>query len=320
MAISPSRTESLCPHCLRRIPANRIIIDNSVYLEKSCQEHGDLEKVLLWNNVPYPYERWNRPHTGHTQSSSLKSDPGIPESGGCPFDCGICSRHEQATCTAILEVTSACNIHCPVCFTASPRGPAGGPDLSQIEEMLKTVRDERGICPLQVSGGEPTLRDDLPQIVSLARRIGFDHIQVNTNGIRLAQDADFAHLLKDAGTTDFFLQFDGLTNEVYLRIRGAALLSLKLRALERCAELKVGVILVPTLVRNVNEDQIGTIIQFAKKWIPTVKGVHFQPMTYLGRYPHSPRNEDRILIPEILMALEEQTAGELRVENMVPPG
>jgi uncharacterized radical SAM superfamily Fe-S cluster-containing enzyme len=98
------------------------------------------------------------------------------------------------------------------------------------------------------------------------------------------------------------------------------LLPLKLQAIKRCAELKIGVILVPTLVRGINEDQIGSIVHFAKHWIPTVKGVHFQPMTYLGRYPVSPRNEDRILIPDILKAIEAQTEGELLVENMAPPG
>ena len=95
---------------------------------------------------------------------------------------------------------------------------------------------------------------------------------------------------------------------------------LKLQAIERCSQSKIGVILVPTLVRNVNENQIGPIIQFAKKWIPTVKGVHFQPITYLGRYPGHPRSEDRILIPDILTAIEAQTGGELMVENMAPPG
>jgi uncharacterized radical SAM superfamily Fe-S cluster-containing enzyme len=320
MATSPALTESLCPHCLRRIPAYRITIDDAVYLEKSCPEHGDLERVLLWKNSPWPYENWDRHHDLHPQATSSKPRTKSRESAGCPFDCGICSRHEQATCTAILEVTSTCDLNCPVCFTDSLRGPVVGPNLSQIEEILKTVRDERGICPLQLSGGEPTLRNDLPQIVSLAHRIGFDHVQVNTNGIRLAQDEVFGQHLKDAGTTDFFLQFDGLTNEVYARIRGATLLQVKLQAVERCAELKVAVILVPTLVRNVNETQIGSIIQFAKKWIPTVKGVHFQPMTYVGRFPRAPRNEDRILIPEILTGIEEQTAGELRIGNIVPPG
>ena len=84
--------------------------------------------------------------------------------------------------------------------------------------------------------------------------------------------------------------------------------------------MKVGVILVPTLVKTINDNQIGAIIQFAKKWIPTVRGVHFQPMTYLGRYPNSPRNRDRILIPDILAAIEAQTEGELTVDSFIPPG
>ena len=319
MPISTASTESLCPHCLRRIEARRIAVDNSVYLEKSCPEHGDLEKVLLWKNYPWPYEMWNRSQTGHAPQEGAQIQSGSDQSEGCPFECGICRNHQQATCTAILEVTCDCNLGCPVCFTASQPGPGNGPSLIQIGAMLKTVRDTRGICPLQLSGGEPMLRDDLPQIVALARRAGFDHIQVNTNGIRLAQDPDYAQSLKDAGTSDFFLQFDGCDNDVYFRIRGAELWPLKLKAIERCAELKIGVILVPTLVRGVNENQIGTIIRFAKQWIPTVKGVHFQPMTYLGRYPDSPRNEHRILIPEILAAIEEQTEGELRMENMIPP-
>jgi 7,8-dihydro-6-hydroxymethylpterin dimethyltransferase len=319
MAMPPVRTESLCPHCLHRIEARRIGIGDSVYLEKSCPEHGDLEKVLLWKEPPWPYETWNRPRQTKAVTANPPPGPDDLDSEGCPYECGICRNHEQATCTAILEITHACNLTCPVCFAGSKEASGNGPSLNRIEEMLETVKETRGICPLQLSGGEPTLRNDLPQIVTLARKIGFDHIQINTNGIRLAQDFDYGQSLKDAGTSDFFLQFDGCDDAVYSRIRGAALWPMKLQAVERCAELKVGIILVPTLVRNVNESQIGTIIQFAKKWIPTVKGVHFQPMTYLGRYPESPHNEDRILIPDILMAIEEQTEGELRVENMVPP-
>jgi uncharacterized radical SAM superfamily Fe-S cluster-containing enzyme len=189
-----------------------------------------------------------------------------------------------------------------------------------IERMLRTLLDSAGPCPVQLSGGEPTLRNDLPQIVALARKMGLNHVQVNTNGIRIAEDADYAAALRDAGVSVIFLQFDGLSDAVYRRLRGAPLLDLKLRAIERCAELKLGVILVPTLARNVNEDQIGAILQFAKKWIPTVKGVHFQPMAYLGRYPRTPRNQDRVLISDVLKAIEDQTCGELVAENLIPSG
>ena len=212
----------------------------------------------------------------------------IHAQNGCPYDCGLCSNHRQKTCTAILEVTHRCDLRCPVCFASSGIEADPDPDLDQITGILETVRDRAECCPIQLSGGEPTLRNDLPQIVALARTLGFDHIQINTNGIRLAQDPDFGRALIDAGATVIYLQFDGLTSSVYSHIRGADLLSLKLKAIERCVELKIGVILVPTLVKNVNDSQIGAIIQFAKKWMPIVKGVHFQPMTFLGRYPTFP--------------------------------
>jgi uncharacterized radical SAM superfamily Fe-S cluster-containing enzyme len=324
-----AKTESLCPRCLRRITARRIFRSDAVYLTKSCPEHGDLGEVLLWRNHAKSYSEWCRLRVGAPVFSSVDfrgQRTGSPPArtsewrDGCPYECGLCANHKQNTCSAILEVTRRCNIRCPICFAASETEADEDPDLDTIRQMLQTILDRSGSCPIQLSGGEPTLRNDLPQIIALARKIGFDHIQINTNGVRLALDPVFAHALKDAGATDFFLQFDALTDETYLRMRGAALLPLKMKAIERCAELKIGVILVPTLVRNLNESQIGDIIRFAKKWMPTVRGVHFQPMTYLGRYPDFPHNEDRISLPDILIAIEEQTGGELKVENFIPPG
>jgi 7,8-dihydro-6-hydroxymethylpterin dimethyltransferase len=308
-----SRTESLCPHCFRRIPAFRIMDGDSCYLKKECPACGDLGKTLIWRNDSLPYHKWRKP------SGETKENKPIDSEQNCPFDCGICPNHKQTTCSAIIEVTSRCNLNCPVCFADSGRFTTMDPSLDQISRTLQTFLDRSGPHPIQLSGGEPTMRDDLPKIVALASKMGFDHIQINTNGIRLAQEADYSLALKEAGATTVFLQFDGMSDDVYRRIRGADLFSLKSKTIERCAELKLGVILTPTLVRNVNEPQIGSIIQFAKRWIPTVKGVHFQPLTYLGRFPNAPRNEDRILIPEILLAIENQTA-ELKMDHFLPSG
>lgn len=309
MVESPTRTASLCPHCLLRIPARRITEEDAVYLEKSCPEHGDLGKVLLWKNSPKPYQEWTRCASSHADLSDQ-----------CPSACGLCPDHKQETCTAIIEVTARCNLSCPVCFAAAGAGSSPDPDADQVAGILEMVLEKAGPCPIQISGGEPTLRNDLPEIVALAKSIGFDHIQINTNGIRLAQDEGYGRALADAGATTIYLQFDGITASVYERIRGADLLQLKLKALENCEKLKVGVVLVPTLVKHVNDSQIGTIIQFAKQWMPAVKGVHFQPMTYLGRYPVSPQNEDRLLLSDVLAAIEDQTRGELKVENLLPSG
>jgi uncharacterized radical SAM superfamily Fe-S cluster-containing enzyme len=317
MSNFPALTHSLCPHCLCRIEARRISENGSVFLEKSCPIHGNLQKVLLWRNSPRAYSEWNRITNGRT-GDSPDSVPSY--SSDCPLSCGICPEHKQDTCTAIIEVTRQCNMHCPVCFADSGTKPHEDPEKETIARMLQSLMNRGGTYPVQFSGGEPTLRDDLPEIVASARNMGYDHVQINTNGIRLAQDTNYGRALRDAGATVVFLQFDGLTDDVYVRIRGTRLLEIKQTAIERCAELKLGIILVPTLVRGINDSQIGSIIHFAKKWIPFVKGVHFQPMTYLGRYPEAPCNGRRILIPDVLSAIETQTQGELRVDHFVPPG
>ena len=312
--------ESLCPHCLRRVSAQRIAEGNDVYLHKTCPEHGDIGKVLIWRNDRIPLNVWTKPRTGAccTASCNCGEAPASAPDANCPYDCGICPGHRQRTCSAIIEVTALCNLRCPVCFADVPEKCAADPDIEQIGHILENIRQRAGNCPIQLSGGEPTLRDDLPEIISRARALGFDHIQVNTNGLRIAEDYAYAKALKEAGVTDFFLQFDGVDDGVYQKIRGRNLFLLKEAAVRTAGELRVAVILVPTLVRGVNDGHIGAILEYAKRWMPAVKGVHFQPMTHLGRYPRSPRNEDRILVPDILSAIETQTGGEIAVENFIP--
>ncbi|MDR0311856.1 MAG: radical SAM protein [Acidobacteriota bacterium] len=321
--------ESLCPYCLRRVPARRITEGSDVYLHRTCPLHGDIEKVLIWKNDRIPLDVWTEPRAGTCCSSSCNcgETPASARSAApdaremrinCPYDCGICPKHRQSTCSAIIEVTARCNLRCPVCFADVPEKCAPDPDIDQIECILKNIRRSAGDCPVQLSGGEPTLRNDLCEIIRIARATGFTHIQVNTNGLRVAEDFAYAKALREAGVTDFFLQFDGVSDDVYRKIRGRELFSMKEAAVRTASELRIAVILVPTLVKGVNDGQIGAILEFAKRWMPAVKGVHFQPMTYLGRYPGLPRNEDRILIPDILAAIEAQTGGELAMENFIP--
>lgn len=318
--------ESFCPHCLRRVPARRISEGGGVYLHRICPQHGDIEKVLIWKNDRVPFDTWIKPRAGACCPSSCNCGESTVFAANaaldadCPYDCGICPKHRQSTCSAIVEVTARCNLRCPVCFADVPEKCADNYDtgIDQIERTLENVRRSAGDCPIQLSGGEPTLRDDLHEIVRRARANGFTHIQINTNGLRIAEDFAYAKALCEAGVTDFFLQFDGVNDDVYRKIRGRELFSIKEAVVRTALELRTAVILVPTLVKGVNDGQIGAILEFAKRWMPTVKGVHFQPMTYLGRYPHSPRNEDRILIPDVLSAIEAQTGGELAIENFIP--
>ncbi len=304
-------TESLCPVCLQRIPARRITVDEDVYLDKTCRDHGNF-RTIIWRGQP-PYESWSVP--------KLPSRPPVCATDverGCPFDCGLCPEHRQHTCCVLLEITQRCNLNCPVCF-AGAGGNERDPDIRTIEGWYRMLLESGGSYNIQLSGGEPTLRDDLPEIIELGRSLGYSFFQLNTNGLRLAADTGYALSLKEAGLNCVFLQFDGTSDTIYKKIRGKGLLSVKEAAITNCGEHHLGVVLVPTLVPGINVDDIGRIIEFAVRMMPTVRGIHFQPVSYFGRYQTKPVDSDRITIPEVITEIERQTRGRMKVKNFHPP-
>ena len=313
MVNSLENTISLCPVCLKRIAARRVEKNNRVYLEKTCPEHGEF-KVLIWRQSAQHYLDWAK--GSERGSGAICNYTAIDK--GCPFDCGLCPEHRTRACTMVLEVTHSCNLACPVCFASAKKEPGCDPGLDVIRGMYEAVLKGVGVCTIQLSGGEPTLRDDLPEIVSLGREAGFNHFLINTNGVRIAGDKAYLRRLKNSGASAIYLQFDGISDDIYQSIRGQNLLEIKKRAIENCALASIGVILVPTLVPGINDQQIGDIVQFAKGWVPVVKGIHFQPVSYLGRYPKSPGDSDRITIPDVIKALETQTGGELKSGDFLP--
>jgi len=312
MEESLGETLSLCPQCLARIPARKVVEDGDVYLDKHCPVHGSF-RTLIWRGDRL-YREWG---SGEVNSKLIKRRL-TPTVSGCPYDCGLCPNHKGETCTTLMEVTGRCDMSCPVCFASSNSNLKDEPGLSEVEEMYRTILEASGPCPVQLSGGEPTVRDDLPDIIALGKEMGFKHIQINTHGLRLARDKEYLHRLREVGADLIYLQFDGISNDVYRYTRGANLFKLKLQAIENCAEFRIGVILVPTLIPNINDHQIGDIVRFAKGQIPVVKGIHFQPISYFGRYPGTPVNEDRITIPDVLKTLEVQTEGEVKMNHFVP--
>lgn len=308
----PQRTQSLCPVCLARLEATRRREGQEVFLVKECPDHGAF-RTVIWRGAP-ALEDWRR-----------DKEPVHPEfcygavDKGCPFDCGLCAAHEQRPCSVLLEVTGRCNLRCAVCFADSGGGEAADPSLEAVAWRLDRAMAAAGPCNLQLSGGEPTLRDDLPEIVGIARRAGFSFIQVNTNGLRLGTDKGYAGRLAAAGLSSVFLQFDGTDDAVYRALRGRDLLEVKLQAIRHAGEAGLGVVLVPTLVDGVNSGALGDIVRQALRLVPTVRGIHFQPFSHFGRYPQ--RYDDRrITLPEVMRGLEAQTAGLLRVGDFSPPG
>ena len=306
-------TESVCPVCLKKISATRLHRGDEVFLVKKCDDHGIFD-TIIWRGNPSMKE-WQRPKT--------PAHPALFYGNverGCPFDCGLCEEHQQIPCSVLLEVTDRCNLHCAVCFADSGHQKSEDVSLEKIQWLLERAIAAAGPSNLQLSGGEPTLRNDLPEIVKIARQIGYSFIQINTNGLRLASDRDYVSRLQDAGLSSVFLQFDGVDDEIYLTLRGRALLDLKLQAVTNCGAAGIGVVLVPTLVRGVNTEAVGDIVRQGLRMAPTVRGIHFQPVSYFGRFPGEGSNERRFTLPELMRALEDQTAGLLKLTDFSPPG
>lgn len=305
-------TESLCPVCLRRIPATREICGDDGFLVKQCPEHGPF-RVRFWHGPP-GLAGWSRPKV-----------PGAPPprqtatDRGCPFDCGLCPQHGQHTCTAVFEVTGRCNLGCPVCFAGSGEGAGPDPSLDALAERFQNAFAATGPANVQLSGGEPTLRADLPQIAVLARQAGYSFIQVNTNGLALAEDPELAGRLAGAGVDSVFLQCDGTTAATHQALRGRDLTNVKRTAIDRCAAAGIGVVLVPTVVKEVNDGEVGALLRLAVSRAPAVRGIHFQPASSLGRYPWSTNENAHYTLPELMTALEAQTDGMIRASDLHPP-
>jgi uncharacterized radical SAM superfamily Fe-S cluster-containing enzyme len=306
-------TQSLCPVCLSAVPAMLLAEGEVVALEGRCPDHG-VWRTPVWSGSP-SMESWcGDDRSGGTELDRTDGQSRKPVATKCPGACGLCPQHQQHTCTAVIEITRKCDLGCPLCFAESSATTAeADPSFAQLVEMLQGLFAVQGAVNLQLSGGEPSLRDDLPEIIAAACALGFTFVQLNTNGLRLASDPGYADELRSAGLASVFLQFDGVTDHTYQALRGRPLAAQKLQALERCAEAGLAVVLVPTVVPGVNDHEIGSLVHLAARWPGTVRGLHLQPVSYFGRYTTS--NRPRLTLPEVLRLLEQQTSGDVRADD-----
>ncbi|MDG6220392.1 MAG: radical SAM protein [Candidatus Thermoplasmatota archaeon] len=314
----PKKTQSLCPECGKIIDATIYDNSGSVWIKKTCPEHGEV-KDIYWNDTKMflKAEEWAADGIGIENPAVTKDNP------ICPLDCGLCKIHTTHTNLANLDLTNRCNLKCPICFAnANEQGFVFEPDLDTVKRMLKNLRDERPVPTpaIQFAGGEPTIYPQYYEALSAARDLGFVQIQVATNGIKLAEDPEFAQKSVDAGLHTVYLQFDGLKEDDYIQARGRPLLDVKLKAIEACRRTKpkpLSTILVPTVIRTINEDQVGEMLNFAIENSDVIRGVNYQPVAFTGRIDYEKRMEMRVTLPDLVNLLSEQT-GYMTKEDFYP--
>lgn len=309
------KTKSLCPVCFSVIGAKVFEESGKIYMEKSCDKHGEFRDIY-WSDAEQ-FKRFLR----YQIPGDPIDNPNTKSNDNCPFDCGICNKHQTHTTLANIDVTNRCNQRCPICFANSAAtGYVYEPSFEQIREMLTMLRNQKPTpnWVVQLSGGEPTMRTDIVDIIKVAREMGFKFIMMATNGLRIAQDFEFAKQLKEAGLKIAYLQFDGMTPEPYIQARGYNALPIKMKAVENLKKLRLATALVPTVVKGVNDDQLGGIIEYGFKNLLTVKAVNFQPVSFTGRIDKKELERRRITVSDIMRLVEEQTNGKIKKEDWLP--
>ena len=304
------KTTSVCPVCLGRLPAAKVVgEDGNIYMEKKCWEHGAF-RTLIWEGDLQSYHAWEAGDC-NTPVTPVRAQE---VERGCPYDCGLCQSHERDGCCVLLELTNRCNLKCPVCFASAGEQKPRDLSLSEIGRQYDLLMERGGPFNIQLSGGEPTMRSDLHEIIALGREKGFSFFQLNTNGVRIAREAGYADYLKNAGVSVVFLQFDGLEDGIYRTLRGTDLLVTKIKAIDNCRAAGIPVVLVPTVAPGVNDHALGDILRFALSRAPHVRGVHIQPISYFGRCGlEAP--ERRLTIPNVLRRIEAQTECMMKVTD-----
>ncbi len=331
-------THSVCGRdgCRRLVPARVEADGDGVFFRKLCPEHG--ESRCLVRSDPAGYLAAQRIAKPAWEPLEFPGD----ERAGCPDGCGFCSRHEQHLCLPIVEITSRCDLSCPICIAdagGGGSGPARTGDMTPagFERLLDgLVRAERQIDVLNLSGGEPLLHPDFLAFVDAAlSRPEVVRVSVSTNGLALLERPELLREIK-ARNVVVSLQFDGFRDEIYERLRGRRLLAEKLRVLDALGGADAATSLTMTAATGVNDDQFPRMLEtlFSRSHVISLM---VQPLAFAGRAAEikgpdpfiakernnkairnqAPRRP-RLTIPDVVRLLGEARHPAVRAEDFVP--
>jgi uncharacterized radical SAM superfamily Fe-S cluster-containing enzyme len=333
------RTASRCPVCHVACPAEVAREEGTparVFLNRTCAEHGEFSQCIASDARFYWLARGKESNAccangdcGPTRTSEFAPLPALRANDLAPS--GTLGRNADgrgegpfetlATCLALIEIVHSCNLACPTCYADSPVGNIDAVPLEELQTRIDGVITRKGpIEILQLSGGEPTLHPQFFELLDWAQpHPKIDYVLINTNGVRIANDPEFAQRLATNAARrhiQVYLQFDGVHADGQQFLRGGDLRAMRVKAIENCGKINLPI----TLAMTVTPENIGGLwdaIDFGLKY-PHVRGIAFQPMFQSGRKPALKGSARRLNTADIILAAVQQSDGKLRFDDFTP--
>jgi len=312
-------TVSLCPECLGYVPAFVFERGGRVWIRKACDTHGVAEATLE-NDARY-YFLSNKDRSGKIFAPDRVFDiPTFPGAEGC-CDGGSCGdgtdQNANKTCTVLVEVTDACNLACPVCYSDA-KGDHKLPFDAFCGYLEKLIETKGGLDSVQLTGGEAMLHPEFWRMLEyVADHPRIKKVYLPTNGILLRNPGVAERLARHRAKLMVLLQFDGSTDRTDESLRAATPGRVRSLVIERLGELGVFMQLTMTMARGVNDSEVGDVIELALRH-EHIKVVALQPATYSGRYELEPDPRDRLTLSDVVKAVVTQTKKRAREADFVP--
>lgn len=303
-------THSVCDTCCKIVPAKIRSDGAAVYYQKFCSEHGDSQNIVHGDLDDYlKAQRYVKPAWTPNEHNG---DSDLP----CPQGCGLCDRHEQHLCLPIVEITSRCNLSCPVCLAnAGDNWDMSVGEFASIIEKL--IRAEGQIDILNISGGEPLLHPRLLEIIDEAlSHPEIVRASISTNGLVLLDQPALAEKLHQRNVV-ISLQFDGFDDGVYEVLRGRRLLKQKLDILDLLSEQNISTSLTMTAADQLNTDQFPEVIDYLFSH-PNTISLMIQPLSFAGRGSNLRGRFGRLSISDITRILGEMQDKRVGASDFAP--
>ncbi|MDD5492777.1 MAG: radical SAM protein [bacterium] len=288
-------TIAFCPECKTGIQSRIIEENGQVFLEKMCPEHG-LSRVMIAKDP-----KWYQQSQYYIKPKQEQLKTGTTAYKSCPDSCGHCPEHQQHICLPVIEVTSQCDLSCPVCLKSfKTRFELALPQLSKMIDKLTAY--EGKVDVINLSGGEPVLHSKFAAILTLIKKKGITQTTISTNGLQLLKNRSLRDLIRKDNAI-VALQFDGFTPKTYKQLRGLDISGQKLDLIRLMEKEGVKYSLVATVADNINKNEIPDIVDFFFRH--QALSLMFQPITLTGNAVSFSPLKHRLTMDEVVSKIAE---------------